>query len=223
MSDGCGACGPPEQSMVKDLSYIRVLWVVVGMNSAMVLVGAAIAVWSGSVAVSADVLDFLSDALVTGLGLLLVGATARTRSRVSLWQGFVLAMLGGFVLVAAFGRAFGASAPEPVSMGIYGVLGLIVNFGAVLLLVRHRKGDSSVRAVWLFSRNDAIGNIVVLIAAFVVSATASHWPDVVAGVIIAALFLHSAIEIMRAARAELKQPVPPPVVLQATPNADAMR
>lgn len=109
-------------------------------------------------------------------------------------------MLGAFALVTALARFWSGEPPEALEMGLYGVLGLAVNTGAALLLLRHRHGDANVRAVWLYSRNDALGNIAVLIAAVAVVITNSKLPDIIAGVAIAFLFSHSAYGIVNQAR-----------------------
>jgi cation diffusion facilitator family transporter len=203
-TDGCS----PKVEQGASPAYVRVLWLVVLLNGAMFFVGVAIALIGRSVSVRADVLDFLGDAVATAVGLLLVGRSARTRATVSFWQGVVLGALGVYALVSAVQRAFGGEVPEALTMGIYGVLGLCVNVGSALLLLKHRNGDSNVRAVWLYSRNDAIGNIAVLGAAGATWLTGVRWPDVLVGAAIAALFLHSAFEIVRRARAELNAPSP---------------
>lgn len=88
-------------------------------------------------------------------------------------------------------------------MGILGVIALVTNVVSALVLIPHRKGDANVRAVWLFSRNDALGNVAVIIAAGLVGWTRTPWPDLIVAMIIAGLFLHSAWQILSEARAEL--------------------
>jgi Co/Zn/Cd efflux system component len=197
--DGCGAKAAEGATP----AYRRVLWFVVILNAGMFVVGAVVALIGRSVSVQADVLDFLGDAVATGAGLLLAGRPPSTRARASLWQGFALGALGLFVLGSASYRAFAGVMPEALGMGIYGLLGLAVNLGSALLLLKHRNGDANVRAVWLYSRNDAIGNVGVLCAAAAVALLGQRWPDVAVGVAIAGLFLHSAFEIIRQSRAEL--------------------
>ena len=70
-------------------------------------------------------------------------------------------------------------------------------------MIPHRTGDANVRAVWLFSRNDAIGNVAVVVAAGLVAWTSTPWPDLVVAVVIAGLFLHSSWSIVRDARTDL--------------------
>ena len=88
-------------------------------------------------------------------------------------------------------------------MGVFGVIALVINVAAAWVLVPHRKDDANVRAVWLFSRNDALGNVAVVIAAGLVAWTGTPWPDLAVAAIIAGLFLQSAWEIMNHARADL--------------------
>lgn len=90
-------------------------------------------------------------------------------------------------------------------MGVVGVDALVVNVTAALVLIPHRSGDASVRAVWLFSRNDALGNAVVVLAAVPVAWSSSPWPDLVAATAIASLFLQSSWSIIRDARAERRE------------------
>ena len=90
-------------------------------------------------------------------------------------------------------------------MGGIGVAALAVNIAAAWILSRFRDGDANVRAVWLFSRNDAIANVAVIIAAGLVAWTGQAWPDLAVAAIIATLFLHSAYEILRSARTELRE------------------
>ena len=200
---GCGdACGGKAAEGASP-AYRRVLWIVVALNAGMFVIGAAVALLGRSVSVQADVLDFLGDSLATGAGLILASRSRTTRAKASLWQGLALGALGLFVLGSAIYRAFTGTMPEALGMGIYGVLGLAVNLGSALLLLKHRNGDANVRAVWLYSRNDAIGNVGVLIAAATVALLGQRWPDVAVGVAIAGLFLHSAYEIIRQSRSEL--------------------
>ena len=119
-------------------------------------------------------------------------------------QGCFLAALGLGVIGTAIYRVFILNEPEPKMMGIYGGVALVVNVIAALVLIPHRTGDANVRAVWLFSRNDAIGNFVVLVAAALVVWTGTRWPDLAAAGVIASLFLHSAWSIIGDARSDLK-------------------
>ena len=88
-------------------------------------------------------------------------------------------------------------------MGVVGFLALAANLISVLFLLRFREGDSNIRSVWLCSRNDAIGNVAVIVAAALVWASGSYWPDLVVAAGMASLFLHSATKIVLRASREL--------------------
>lgn len=88
-------------------------------------------------------------------------------------------------------------------MGTVGFLALAANLTGVLLLLRYRNGNANVRSVWLCSRNDAIGNIAVILAAGGVWASGTAWPDLIVAGVMASLFLWSSAQIVRQARHEL--------------------
>ena len=95
--------------------------------------------------------------------------------------------------------------PEAELMGLFGIIALVVNVVAAMVLIPHRTGDANVRAVWLFSRNDAIGNAAVVVAAGLVAWTGTAWPDLAVAVVIAGLFLQSSWSIVRDARNDLRE------------------
>jgi Co/Zn/Cd efflux system component len=99
---------------------------------------------------------------------------------------------------------FTQTTPDASLMGSLGFIALVVNVLAVLPLLRFRKGDANMRAVWMFSRNDAIGNVAVVLAAVLVAVFASPLPDLIVAFGIAGLFIHSSISIIRDARADLR-------------------
>lgn len=199
--DECGA----DNDLGSAPAYVHSLWIVVFLNAAMFVLGGAIALFGRSVSVQADALDFLGDAVATGIGVVLVGAAPLVRNRVAWWQGAALGTLGLFTLGSVLWRVLRAEVPAATAMGVYGALGLIVNLVSTLLLLRYRDGDATVRAVWLYSRNDAIGNVAVLAASAVVAWTGSRWPDIAVGAALAALFLHAAYEILRQASIERRE------------------
>ena len=194
----------------KDLAHItpayrRALWIVIGLNvgyGAIELVGGFIA---GSQALKADALDFLGDGLITFLGVLAIGWSLVWRARSALIQGLFLGALGLGVLGMTAYRVVVQQQPEAELMGILGLAALVVNVAAAVALIPHRTGDANVRAVWLFSRNDAIGNAAVVAAAALVWWSESPWPDLVVAAVVAGLFLQSSWSIVRDARRDLKE------------------
>ncbi|MEO9789464.1 MAG: cation diffusion facilitator family transporter [Aurantimonas coralicida] len=186
-------------------AYKRALWIVVALNVGYGIVEMFGGFLSGSQALKADALDFLGDGLITFLGILAIGWSIVWRARSALIQGLFLGALGIGVLANTVYRVLVQQQPEAELMGLFAVIALVVNVIAVLPLLPHRTGDANVRAVWLFSRNDAIGNAAVVVAAGLVAWTASPWPDLVVAVIIAGLFLQSSWSIIRDARSDLRE------------------
>lgn len=203
-ANGCGCTGDSARAE-KDPAYRRALWIVVLLNlgfGACEIVGGFIA---DSQALKADSLDFIGDGTITLVGLIALGWTAAARARIALVQGIFLLTLGLGVIGVALWRALTAVPPEADLMGALGVVALIVNVTSAFVLSRFREGDANVRAVWLFSRNDAVANVAVIVAAGLVAWTDSAWPDLAVASVIALLFLHSAYEILRGARTELRE------------------
>jgi Co/Zn/Cd efflux system component len=160
---------------------------------------------AGSQAVQADSLDFIGDGLISFLGLIAIGWGLAARARTALLQGIFLAVLAFGVIGSTIYRVFVEHEPQTLLMAGFGFVAFIVNVLAAVVLIPHRKGDANVRAVWLFSRNDAIGNLAVIAAAGLVWVLNSPWPDLIVAFAVAGLFLQSAWSIIRDARSDLKQ------------------
>lgn len=184
--------------------YKRALWIVVLLNVGYGVVEMVGGFISGSQALKADALDFVGDGLITFLALLAMSWSLRWRARSALIQGLFLGALGLSVLVTTAYRVLVQNQPEAELMGVIGLGALIVNVAAAVVLIPHRTGDANAKAVWLFSRNDALGNVAVIIAAGLVGWLDSAWPDLAVAVVIAGLFLHSSWAIVRDARADLR-------------------
>jgi Co/Zn/Cd efflux system component/copper chaperone CopZ len=185
--------------------YKRALWIVILLNVGYGIVEIIGGFVAGSQALKADALDFLGDGLITLLGVLAIGWSLAWRARSALIQGLFLGVLGLGVLASTIYHVFVLNQPSAELMGGLGLVALAVNVLAALALVPHRTGDANVRAVWLFSRNDAIGNIGVVIAAGLVAWTGTAWPDLIVAAAIAGLFLQSSWAIISDARADLRE------------------
>ncbi len=200
----CGCTGDTKRAE-RDPAYRRALWVVVALNLGFGLAEMVGGFVADSQALKADALDFVGDGTISLFGLLALAWTARARSRVALAQGGFLAVLGVGVIALAIWRSLHAVAPQAELMGGIGVVALIVNVTAALVLARFREGDANVRAIWLFSRNDALANVAVVAAAGLVAWTGSAWPDLLVAGVVALLFLRSASEIWQDAAGELRR------------------
>ena len=184
--------------------YKRRLWLVIAINAAMFAVEMGAGQLAQSQALQADALDFAGDALTYGLSLAAIGASLSIRSTAALAKGISLFSMGLWVFATTLNRMLSDTVPEAEVMGAIGFLALLANLASVLLLVAYKDGDANVRSVWLCSRNDAIGNIAVMIAALGVWGTTTGWPDLIVAGLMAGLFLSSALQIIRQALRERK-------------------
>lgn len=194
----------PEDMSHVTPAYRRALWIVVILNAGYGIIEMIGGFLSGSQALKADALDFLGDGSITLLGLVAIGWSLTWRARSALIQGIFLGAMGVGVLAHTAYRVLVLHTPEAELMGVLGIIALVINIIAIVVLLPHRRGDSNVRAVWLFSRNDALGNFAVVIAAGLVFWTGTAWPDLIAAAIIATLFLQSSWSIIKDAKNDLK-------------------
>ncbi|MCA0857811.1 cation transporter [Phaeobacter italicus] len=200
-----GCCNHNARFDGVSADYKRRLWLVIAINAAMFAVEMGAGQMSGSQALKADALDFLGDALTYGISLAVIGATLRTRALAALGKGISLLLMGIWVFGSTVYQVFYVGVPQAEIMGVIGFMALAANLISVMLLARYKDGDANVRSVWLCSRNDAIGNVAVMIAALGVWGTATGWPDLVVAGIMAGLFLNSAFQILTQAVREWRE------------------
>jgi Co/Zn/Cd efflux system component len=184
------------------------LWIALILNAGMFLVEIAAGLTAGSTALLADSADFLGDAANYGLALAVLSMALVWRARVALLKGITMGLFGLWVAGMTIGHLLAGTVPEPVTMGAVGVAALVVNVAVALLLYRFRNGDSNLRAVWICSRNDALGNLAVMAAASGVFVTGTAWPDLAVAALMAALALWGSVQVIRLARQELRQEPP---------------
>lgn len=182
--------------------YKRRLWLVIAINGGMFLVELIAGALAGSQALQADALDFLADSATYGISLAVIGSTVIVRTRAALLKAASLTAMGLWVLGSTAYHVLVLGVPQAEIMGAIGVLALAANVASVLILVRYKDGDANVRSVWLCSRNDAIGNVAVMLAALGVFYTGTKWPDLAVAAIMAGLFLTSSVQILRQALRE---------------------
>ncbi len=200
-----GCCGNDTKFDGASLAFKRTLIAVIAINGAMFITEIVAGIAAGSQALLADALDFLGDTATYGLSLAVIGMPLIVRARAALVKGISLAVMGLWVFGSTLYHALATSTPQAEVMGAVGFLALIANLASVLLLLKYRDGDANVRSVWLCSRNDAIGNLAVILAASGVWASQTAWPDLIVAGLMASLFLWSSLQIIRQARAETLQ------------------
>lgn len=187
-----------------DPRFRRALWIALAVNVFMFLVELAASWSSGSVSLLADAVDFFGDAANYGLSLAVLSMAMHVRSKAAIVKAACMAAFGVFVLVRAGSALRSGTPPEPVTMGVVAVAALVANLGVALLLFRHRSGDANMRSVWICSRNDAIGNIAVGLAALGVFGSGAAWPDLLVAALMAGLAITGAASVVRHARVELR-------------------
>jgi Co/Zn/Cd efflux system component len=202
MSAHC--CSAPVAPPTVDPKYRRALWVALVVNAGM-FIAELVASWtSGSVSLLADSIDFFGDAANYALSLAVVGMALSVRSKAAMFKAASMGVFGVFVLGKALWNLQTGVAPEAFTTGAVGFAALAANLGVAVMLYRFRAGDANMRSVWICSRNDAIGNIAVMLAALGVFGTGSAWPDLLVAAVMGVLALMGASTVLRQARLELR-------------------
>jgi Co/Zn/Cd efflux system component len=196
-------CCPTPPAARHDPKYRRALWIALAVNALMFGIEIAGGLHAGSASLLADAVDFFGDAANYGVSLFVLALGALWRARAALLKGLCMGTFGVFVLAHAAWSIAAGIPPEPATMGVVGALALLANLSVALLLYAYRDGDANMRSVWLCTRNDAIGNIAVMLAAAGVLGTGSGWPDWAVAILMGGLALSAAASVCRQARGEL--------------------
>ncbi|ENV08257.1 cation transporter [Acinetobacter higginsii] len=202
---GCGCnttCSPTQKISPK---FRKALWIALVLNALMFFVEIIGGSHARSVSLWADALDFAGDAANYAISLAVLSMTLYWRATAALVKGITMAAFGIFVIVKVFWSWWLGVTPEPMLMGAIGVLALAVNVISALMLYAFRDGDANMRSVWLCSRNDAIANIAIIIAAIGVLGTGTMFPDLFVAFVIAYLGVSSGLAVIKQARMERKR------------------
>jgi Co/Zn/Cd efflux system component len=183
--------------------YRRVLWIALAVNASMFAVEIAAGLRSGSVSLLADAIDFFGDAANYGLTLAVLSLGLVWRARAALVKAVSMLVFGLAVLAQALWAMRQGTPPQALTMGLVGSLALAANLGVAALLYAFRGGDANMRGVWLCTRNDAIGNVAVMLAALGVFGTGTAWPDLAVAIVMSALAISAGWSVLRQARREL--------------------
>jgi Co/Zn/Cd efflux system component len=201
MSAGCGH-HVDTTDITKSLK--RVLWAVLVINASMFFVEISAGVYAGSVSLLANAVDFLGDSASYAISLFVLSKSLRWRAGAALLKGLSMGAFGLWILGTVIYNAIVTGTPVASVMGSVGLMAMVANLVAALLLYQYRNGDANMRSVWLCTRNDVLGNIAVVIAASGVFATGSQWPDLAVALILASLALHASVQVLKQALGELK-------------------
>lgn len=195
-----------DQAALTDRRFRRALWIALAINAGMFGLEIASGLVAQSVSLQADALDFFGDAANYALSLMVLGMSMRWRSAAALVKGTTMGLFGFWVIGQTVWHFSAGTLPGAAIMGSVGFLALIANVASAFLLFAFRTGDSNMRSVWLCSRNDAIGNIAVILAAGGVVAAGAGWPDLLVAAVLAGLALSAAFLVFRQAIGELRRP-----------------
>lgn len=203
MATDCGASSCASKAPIPP-RYRGALWIALAVNLAMFGVELAAGWGAGSASLLADAVDFFGDAANYAVSLFVLSMGLAARARTALLKGLFMGGYGIYVLGQATWNSFNGVVPEAMTMGLVGTLALCANLGVAALLYAYREGDANMRSVWLCSRNDAIGNVAVMLAALGVAGTGAAWPDLIVAAIMGMLGLSAARGVIGQATKELR-------------------
>jgi len=198
---GCGC-----EIEVEKQGQRKVLWLLLAINAAMFVVELVAGWLAESTGLIADSLDMLADAGVYGISLYAVDRTLREKAHAAMASGIFQLLLACLVAVDVGRRFLGGSEPLSDFMIAVGLLALAANLVCLVLISRHRHGEVHMRASWIFSTNDVLANLGVIVAGLLVHFTGSPLPDFIIGLIIAGLVLYGGVKIVGEARAAYAKP-----------------
>ena len=198
------SCTPDTADTGQDPRWRRALWIALWVNLVFFVIELWAGLHSGSVSLLADAIDFAGDAANYGISLAVLSMAMVWRSRAAFLKGATMFAFGVFVLIKGAWAFWSGGVPVALTMGVVGFLAMLANAGMAIMLYAWRHGDANMRSVWLCSRNDALSNLAVMLAALGVFGTGSAWPDLLVALVMAILALSAGWSVMRQARAELK-------------------
>ncbi len=187
---------------VESRQQSRVLITLLAINAAMFVLEVVTGILAESTGLIADSLDMLADAVVYGIGLYAVGRAASAKIGAALVSGYFQMALALIVVLDVSRRAVFGSEPEPAFMVLIGLVALAANVVCLSLIAKHRDGGVHMRASWIFSKNDVIANVGVVVSGGIVFVTGTRWADLIVGFGIAYIVFRGALAIIADARNE---------------------
>ena len=194
-------CAPVK---VNDEKFKKAVLIALFFNFSMFLFEVVTSYIAHSSSLKADSLDFLGDSANYIISLYVLSKALKTRSIASLIKGLTMCLFSLWVFADIFINLSHDTFPKSEIMGWTGVLALIVNLGVVFILYKFRDGDSNMQSVWICSRNDAIGNLAVILGAITVGYFNSNLPDIIVAFLMATLAGTSGFKIIKIAIQELR-------------------
>ncbi len=212
------SCSAPEPKSPAP-GFRKALWIALWVNLAMFVVEGIASLSSGSVSLMADAIDFFGDSANYVLSLTVLSMGMLWRGRAAMVKGITMTVFGLVGWARAVWVVQAGITPEPLTMGAVGLLALAANMSVAAMLFKFREGDSDMRSVWLCSRNDAISNIAVMVAALGVFGTGTAWPDLIVAAIMGTLAITAGISVVRHARSDIAEARASEAQPAATPSS----
>ncbi|KYQ80286.1 cation transporter [Acinetobacter lactucae] len=167
------------------------------INGVMFVIELMAGIIASSTGLIADSLDMFADAAIYGIALFVVGKNLNAQlkaAHLSGWFQFALAMV---VLVDVLRRFIYGSEPVSILMILIGGLALAANISCLYLMRDHKESGAHMKASYIFSANDVIVNLGVIVAGILVAMTGSRYPDLIIGLIIVLFVLNGARKILQ--------------------------
>jgi Co/Zn/Cd efflux system component len=194
MSDcGCGA----EQAESLERKTLLVL---LAINGFMFVTEFVLGWFAQSTGLIADSLDMLADATVYGLSLYAVGKGITKQVNAARLSGYLQILLGVGVLFEVLRRLLFGSEPQSTLIMVVGVIALVANIVCLALISKHKDGGVHMRASWIFSTNDVIANIGVVVSGALVAVIGSRYPDLIVGTLISVVVIRGGLKILSDAK-----------------------
>ncbi len=187
---------------IKNRAESKVLIILLCINAFMFFTEIILGLFSESTALIADSLDMLADATVYGIGLYAVGKSSSIKINAAHISGIFQIILGAIVSIDILRRLVWGSQPESYLMISVGIAALVANVVCLNLISKHRDGEVHMRASWIFSKNDVIANLGIIVGGLLVYSIGSRYPDLIIGIAISILVIRGGIHIIRDAKNE---------------------
>jgi cation diffusion facilitator family transporter len=194
MSD-CGCAAEQADELER-----RTLVILLSINAIMFVIELVIGWIAQSTGLIADSLDMLADAAVYGISLYAVGKGALRQARSARISGLLQITLGFGVLFEVVRRLMFGSEPESLLIMTVGFVALLANVACLMLISRHRDGGVHMRASWIFSTNDVIANLGVILSGVLVALLGSRYPDLIIGTLISLVVIRGGFTILKDAQ-----------------------
>jgi len=180
----------------------RILVLLLAINATMFVIEITVGIMGQSIGLISDAVDMLADALVYGVGLYAVAKATLIKIRAAYFSGVFQILLALGVLSDVLRRYLFGSEPEPMLMMVFGLLALVANVWCLMLIAKYRHGEIHMRASWIFSKNDVIANLGVILSGFLVYWFGSNVPDLLIGFMIALVVIQGGVTIIKDAKEE---------------------